>query len=86
MKQTELDSSQILVATLTKRTTEDKEAIAEFMSTVQAMRARELEHESREAALRGEAEEKGVQLAQETSKSEELVSSALHTTSVIKST
>ena len=75
-----------MIATLTKRTAEDKEAIAEFMSTVQAMRARELEYESKEAALRGEAEEKGVQLAEETTKNEELVSSALRTTSVVENT
>ena len=47
------------------------------MATVQAMRARETEQESREAALRREAEEKGIQLAEETTKNEELVSIAL---------
>lgn len=74
MKQTELDSAQASILTLTKRTVEDKEAIADFMASVQAMRAREMEQESREAALRREGEEKGAQLAEETAKNEELVS------------
>ena len=54
------------------------------MATVQAMRAREMEQESREAALRREVEEKGIQLAEETTKNEQLVSSALCTASIVE--
>ena len=72
--QTELDSAQSTIQGLTRRASEDKEAITELMTTVRQLREVQGAEEANMAALRLDCETRDVQLKESSDKLDKVVS------------